>query len=235
MRRRKAEVPEHEAGEFDRVFEMGLSELGDNEAYLKQADLSPLDWCTQRAIAARRASQRMDKWRRKPMAKSSRRKSRRTSPRTEIRVRGFYRLQIENPDGTIAGDSGLLPNLVTNNGFSQYLTDNIGKAAGSKQIGFVALGTGAAPIAADNTLAGEIMLSTQKKAVTFANVGSKTARYTATFASSDSFITGASSISNVGLFDTTTATATLFAGNTYTSSSLNTNQNVNVTYEIQFS
>lgn len=151
-----------------------------------------------------------------------------------IRMKGFFRLQLEE-DGQVIGDTGFIENLVTNDGFKLYLADNIGKSAGSKQVGYVALGTGGAPIATDTVLAGEISGSTQRKAVTYANVSSKTARFTATFASSDSFIAGASNISNIGLFATTTTTETLFCGNTYASSSLNTNQNVNVTYEIRFS
>jgi len=151
-----------------------------------------------------------------------------------IQVKGFFRVNIENADGSIVGDSGWLPNLVTNQGFQLYLADNIGKSAGSKQIAYVALGSGGAPIATDTVLAGEIMASTQRKAVTYANVSSKTARFTATFASSDNFITAASNISNIGLFATTSTSDTLFAGNTYTSSSLNTNQNVNVSYEVRF-
>lgn len=162
----------------------------------------------------------------------SRNKKKRVKER--IGVKGFFRIQLENPDGSIAGDSGWQRNLVTNDGFKLYLADNIGKSSGSKQIAYVALGSGAAPGATDTVLAGEIMASTQRKAVTYANVSSKTARFTATFASSDSFITAASNISNIGLFATTTTSDTLFAGNTYTSSSLNTNQNVNVTYEIRF-
>lgn len=151
-----------------------------------------------------------------------------------ISVKGFFRVAIENADGSVAGDTGWLANQVTNDGFKLYLADNIGKSSGSKQIGYVALGTGGAPAAGDTSLAGEIMSSTQRKAVTYANVSSKTARFTATFASSDNFITAASNISNIGLFATTTTSDTIFAGNTYTSSSLNTNQNVNISYEIRF-
>lgn len=151
-----------------------------------------------------------------------------------VKVKGFFRINIED-NGKIIGDSGWVPNLVTNVGFQLYLADNIGKSSGSKQIGYVALGTGGAPIATDVVLAGEIMASTQRKAVTYANVSSKTSQFTATFASSDSFITAASNISNIGLFATTSTNDTLFAGNTYTSSSLNTNQNVNITYQIRFS
>lgn len=139
-----------------------------------------------------------------------------------INVKGFFRINVEE-DGKIIGDSGWLQNQVVDLGFKLYLCDNVGKSSGSKQIGYVALGTGGAPAASDTGLAGEIMSSTQRKAVTYANVSSKTARFTATFASSDSFVTTAYNISNIGLFATTTTGDTLFAGNTFTSSSLNTN------------
>lgn len=155
-------------------------------------------------------------------------------------IKGFSRIQITEPqeDGTekIIGDSGFTgPNQITNNGFLQYLVLLLGNSAGSKQVGYIALGTGGAPAAATNTLPGEIMSSTQRKAVTFTSVASTTAQFTATFASSDSFLSGASNLSNIGLYNATTTDATLFAGNTYTSSSCATNQNVNVTYQIRFS
>lgn len=155
-------------------------------------------------------------------------------PKDMVQVHGFFRVQLEE-DGKVVGDSGWQRNQITNNGFLEYLCHTIGASAGSKQIGFVALGTGGAPAGGDNTLAGEIMSSTQRKAVTYGNVASTTAQFTATFASSDSFLTAAANISNIGLYNATTTNATLFAGNTYTSSSCDTNQNVNVTYQIRFS
>lgn len=152
-----------------------------------------------------------------------------------LKIHGFSRVQIEQ-DGKIVGDSGFIgPNQITNLGFLNYLVKLLGASAGSVQVGFVALGTGAAPASNATTLPGEIMSSTQRKAVTFGSVSSTTAQFTATFASSDSFLSGASNLSNIGLFNATTTDATIFAGNTYASSSCDTNQNVNVTYQIRFS
>lgn len=150
-----------------------------------------------------------------------------------IQLEGFFHVQIEE-SGKIVGDSGWIKNQITNLGILNFMVHNIGKSSGSKQIGYIALGTGGAPLAADTTLAGEIMSSTQRKIPTYANVGSTTAQFTATFASSDSFLSLASNLSNVGLFATNATNDTLFAGNTYASSSCNTNQNVNVTYQIRF-
>ena len=154
--------------------------------------------------------------------------------REDVKIHGFFRVNIEE-DGKIVGDSGWQKNQITNLGFLNYLVHNIGASAGSAQIGYVAIGTGTAPGAAATTLDGEIMSSTQRKAVTYANVASTTAQFTATFASSDSFISAAANISNIGLFNGTTTTNTIFAGNTYASSSCDTNQNINVTYQIRFS
>lgn len=151
-----------------------------------------------------------------------------------VKAKGFFRLNIEE-DGKIVGDSGWVENQVTNLGFLNYLVNLIGAAAGSKQIGFVALGSGGTVAAAGTTLPGEISSSTQRTAVTFAAVASTTAQFTATFASSASFLSGASNLSNVGLYAATTTNDTLFSGNTFASSACGTNQNVNVTYQIRFS
>lgn len=153
----------------------------------------------------------------------------------QSRVRGFFRIAIENPDGTIAGDSGWCENTIGNQGYKLYLTDNIGKSAGSKQVAYIALGTGGLINATDTILLGEITGSTQRTAVTYANASSKSATFTATFNSSSSFLAASSNLSNVGLFSTTTTSDTIFSGNTFTSSACATNQNVNCTYTIAFS
>ncbi|MEM2124988.1 MAG: hypothetical protein QXQ53_01160 [Candidatus Methanosuratincola sp.] len=153
----------------------------------------------------------------------------------KVHIKGFSRIVIAQ-DGKIVGDSGWVgPNTITNQGFLNFLVKTLGGSSGSSQVGYMALGTGGAPSSGDTTLAGEIMGSTKRKAVTFTNVGSTTAQFTATWASSESFVTTTYNISNVGLFATTNTNATLFAGNTYASSQLNTNQDVYATYQIRFS
>jgi hypothetical protein len=155
-----------------------------------------------------------------------------------IRAKGFFRVQIEE-NGKIVGNSGWKKNMVTNLGLEYYLARCLMGQAGSLQVGYVALGTGGAPASDAVTLPGEISASTKRKAVTTnfssrtINGGSCTVQFTATFGSTDNFLAGASNLSNIGLFNGTTTTNTLFAGNTYASSSCNTNQNVNVTYQIR--
>lgn len=150
-----------------------------------------------------------------------------------IAVKGCFRLQIME-DGEIVGDSGWRENQVVNLGFNQYVVSTIGAIAGSKQISHAALGSGTQPGAAGTSLEGEVEVRAAVTAATSSS--SKTLRLTATFASSDSFVTNTQNISNIGLFNTSTqATGTLLCGNTYASSSCATNQNVNVTYDLTFS
>lgn len=149
-----------------------------------------------------------------------------------IVLRGFYRVQITEND-KVVGDSGWRKNQVTNDGINDFLCKTLGAVAGSKQISYIALGTGGAPAADATSLAGEIMSSTQRVTVSASTIASKTIQFTAAFASSASFLTAAANLSNVGLFNSSSG-GTLFAGNTYASSSCNTNQNVNVTYQIRF-
>lgn len=156
------------------------------------------------------------------------------------KLRGFFRIQLtEDAEGKskVVGDSGWRENQVTNLGIQDYLVDALTGNSGAKAVTHMALGTGGAPAATDTSLAGEITHAAgSRKAVSTSIVSSKTAQFTAGFSSADSFVTAAVNISNVALFETsTTAVGTLFAGNTYASSSLATNQNVNVTYQIRFS
>lgn len=150
-----------------------------------------------------------------------------------VKVVGMFRLNITE-DGKIVGDSGWKKNQVTNLGFNQYLVSALGSIAGSKYVSHVALGTGGAPAASDTSLAGEQSVRASVTAAT--SSASKTVRFTATFDSAVSFVTASKNISNIGLFNTSTAAGgTLFAGNTFTSSAVATNQNVNATYDIVFS
>ena len=159
-------------------------------------------------------------------------------------VKGFFRLQVvERRDRSgrfkrteVVGDSGWKQNTVVNLGFSQYLVDLLGQGASSKQISRMMLGTGTAPGATDTTLDGELNTATYTRTtVTFTNTSSKTARFTATFASANSHITAAVTLRNIGIINNTTSAGTLMAGNTYSTSQWNTNQDVNATYEIRFS
>lgn len=157
-----------------------------------------------------------------------------------IKIRGFFRVQItEDKDGktNIVGDSGWKENVVVNTGFRDYLVDHI-LGSNEKFVRYAALGTGGAPGVTDVILSGEITHRTNRVDISAGTsvVASKTAQFTGQFASSGSYVTASANVSNIGLHSAIgTTTSDLFAGNTYASSALATNQNVNFTYQIRFS
>jgi|ERR1035437_4781836 hypothetical protein len=138
--------------------------------------------------------------------------------------RGFYRVNITE-GGAVVGDSGWKENTVVNDGVTQYLINwLVGATASGKSVTHAALGTGGAPAVTDTALAGEV---SARAAVSTSIISSRTAQFTAQFASGASFVSTTLNISNIGLFNTVTAgVGTIFAGNTYASSSCATNQNV---------
>lgn len=155
------------------------------------------------------------------------------APADGVRVRGFYRVNIVDPEtGEVQGDSLWNENQVTNLGFNQYLVSALGSIAGSKYVSHVGLGTGGAPAASDTSLAGEV--GTRQSVTSATSSSSKTVRFTSTFAAGWHTSASAHNISNIGLFNSSSG-GTLFAGNTYASSSCASNQAVNVTYDIIFS
>jgi hypothetical protein len=150
-----------------------------------------------------------------------------------INVKGFFRLAVVNPDGSIAGDSGFRENQIVNTGYQDFLMYLLAGSAGSLRPSHAALGTGTVPASSATTLSGELTESAGRCALTTGTSGSKTVQYTFTLASG--VIAAASTIQNVGLFSgSTQGGGTMLAGNTYATSSLATNQAVNGTYNIIF-
>lgn len=149
-----------------------------------------------------------------------------------IKVRGFFRLNIVDPDGEIVGDSGMVENTITNLGKQHYLAELLGAIAGSSQVGYAALGTGSAPNVTHTTQDGELGENV-RDAVSKSQNGSTSVVFYGTFASADSFVTATRNLSNIGLWATNTG-GSIFAGASYTSSSCGTNQAVNYTYTITF-
>jgi hypothetical protein len=150
----------------------------------------------------------------------------------EIKVKGAFRLAIAE-NGEVLSTSDWYDNTITNEGFRNFLVRLLGGIASSSQITHMSIGTGGAPSAADTMLAGE---QSVRAAVTAASSNtSKAVLFTATFASSASFVTAAKNISNLGLFAiSTTNVGTLFAGAAFTSSTVATNQDVYASYSISF-
>ena len=155
----------------------------------------------------------------------------------EVGLKGCFRLRIREDD-KIVGDSGWLKNLVTNDGIEKFFAYSFAGSAGSLQVSHLSIGTGGVPASNDTALAGESIVSSRRGAVALAftqrvdSTNTATMQFAATLASSDSFVTAAANISNIGLFNSSSA-GTLMAGNTYTSSALATNQNVEMSYQIR--
>jgi len=162
-----------------------------------------------------------------------------------LKVKGFFRVQLLEDGKGVVGDSGWKENQVTDLGVQNYLLTWLCSGAGGKSVAYMALGTGTQPGVADTSLNGEIFhkstnATTESRAsVSSSIIASHTAQFTAAFNSANSFVTASANISNVGLYqESLTSLAvngTLFAGNTYSSSTCATNQSVNVTYQIRIS
>ena len=155
-----------------------------------------------------------------------------------IGIHGFFRLQIEDgPSGDIVGDSGWCQNTVTNDGKLEYLVRALASSAGSKYLKYAALGEGTDTIATGDTALNSEVVGTQgsqiRDIMTLESSGSTALRAVGTFASGDSFVTATEDIGEIGMFLSSTG-GTMFAGNTYATSSCAVNQNVNYTYDITF-
>ena len=152
-----------------------------------------------------------------------------------LKARGFWRLQIEE-DGNIVGDSGWHKNIVTTGGF-QNICNLIGTSLTGSQWSHANVGTNGTPASNATALPSEVVgtsATVQRAGVTASTQsGSKTLRFVATLSSSNSFVTQSETINNVGLFAHST-TDNLQAGVSYTASSVATNQNVNITYDLVF-
>jgi hypothetical protein len=149
-----------------------------------------------------------------------------------FRLKGFFRIRIgeeENGKTKIVGDSGWVENQIVNLGWQDYILASIGSVTGSKYVKRMILGTGAAPASNDTALAGETTRSTSINAAT---VGSFTLRFTTQW-TSGLHPTGTPDIANAALINDTASDGTILCGNTFDSSTWNSNQAVSATYELQ--
>ena len=146
------------------------------------------------------------------------------------RVKGFTRIQITDAKtGKVVNDSGWHENTVVNVGFEQYIVGSIGGVGSSKQVSFLAIGTGGAPSATDTTLAGETGV---RVGASNSVISSKTLQCTGQF--SGTAMASTCTIQNVALVNTSSG-GTILAGTTYATSQWASNQNVNATYQLRFS
>ena len=147
-----------------------------------------------------------------------------------LKLKGFIRLQlVDVKTKRVIGDSGWKQNQVVNLGFQDFICGAVGAIAGSKQVSYMAIGTGTAPAADATSLAGET-----GSRVTTSNscVSSKTMQSTCQFAGAD--MAGTCTIQNVALINTSSG-GTILCGTTYATSQWASNQNVNASYQLRFS
>ncbi len=155
-----------------------------------------------------------------------------------VKAKGMFRLHIHeeiNGADEVVADSGWVFNTITNAGYSNYIMGPMVADAASSKIAFAALGTGTQPATNATALAGELAQVTNNRfGVTGAITGTKSLQFTGSLASG--IVTATAAIDNVGLFASSNVTAgTIACGQTYATSTLQTNQSVSLTYSITFS
>jgi hypothetical protein len=153
-------------------------------------------------------------------------------------IKGFFKLNIEQ-DGKIVGETDYFPNQVGNIGLEQYAAYSLIGSAGSKTLAFFALGSGGVMASNGTTIPSEILEANKRASVSALSFSSRTVSNGSAsvylygqFASSASFVSNSYNISNVGIANVNTG-GTLFCAQTFGSSQVSTNQNVNVTYQVQ--
>jgi hypothetical protein len=155
-----------------------------------------------------------------------------------VHIKGFFRVAIEQ-DGKIVGDTGYFPNTVGNLGLEQYAAYSLCGSAGSKTLAYFALGSGGSMATDGTAVPSEILQASKRASISAKSFSSRTVSNGSAslylygqFASSDSFVNNSYNISNIGIGNSISG-GTLFCAQTYNSSQVSTNQNVNLTYQIQ--
>jgi len=150
---------------------------------------------------------------------------------------GFFRINIVEADKKtgkmkVVGDSGWNKNLVTNLGAQHFIVEQMGSIAGSSVVSYAALGSGGTVASTLTAIPAEVAVAAGRFAVAGAVSASRTLRYTGSLQSN---VLASTTIGNIGLYAvSTTNSGSMFAGNTFASSTLATNQAVNITYDVQF-
>lgn len=160
------------------------------------------------------------------------------STKSSFRVKGFFRLAIEE-NGKVIADTGYFPNIVGNVGLEQYAAYSICGSAGSKSLAYFALGSGGSMATDGTTIPSEVLQASKRASISAKSFSARTTSNGSCslylygqFASSDSFVNASYSLSNIGIGNSISG-GTLFCVQTYNTQAVSTNQNVNVTYQIQ--
>ena len=157
---------------------------------------------------------------------------------TTITILGEARLACVNPDGTISWKTPWYHNRVVNQGFADFLCHGLLNDASASHFGFLALGTGTLPATDGTALPGELASSTggvTRQTYSPTVSASTQIKLYGTFVSgSNSFFTGPLTLQNIGVYASSTG-SNIFAGMTYATQAVSSNQQVNATYQFSFS
>jgi len=158
----------------------------------------------------------------------------------KLGMAGFARIKLKE-DGELVGDSGWIHNVISDRGLDEFLAQQLVESGGEDSVAAVGLGTGGAPATNTSALPGALVDETNARdvpttnTVTHATAQAVTARWYGTFASSDNHFSTTHAIQNIGLYNSSATNAgSLLSGATFTVSTLNTNQDVEYTYEWRF-
>jgi hypothetical protein len=146
-----------------------------------------------------------------------------------VSVRGFYRLMLHDVKSGRKVYTPWRENVITADGFQNYIVGSIGAVGGSKTVSNMQLATQtAAPVSTQTSASGEFEA---RKATTNSFVANGTLRATASWNTNEAT---QSAVAAVALYNTTSGgTAGSIA--TFTASTKTTDQTLNVTYEWRFS
>jgi hypothetical protein len=137
---------------------------------------------------------------------------------------------VTRADGTVE-DLGCNPNIVTNAGLN-HLRDFLGQGnVGSANASIITVGNGTAPVAGSTTLNNEITdCGFGRVGATYAVVGAGSGNWSLTYTWTDVSCNGLV-VNTTALFNASTS-GTMFAGNSFTSVTLQANDQLNVTWTI---
>jgi hypothetical protein len=164
------------------------------------------------------------------------RKSKKEIPIASVGLHGFYHLQIvDEKAGKVVGDSGRKHNLITMDGLNNFMAKLFAQTAGSQYVSMAALGSSASIVVSSNTILPGSFATTLHKTVATSVIsttaymtGGHTVRYTATWVSG----TSTPIIGNVGLYGA--PASNIFCGGSFATSSVASNQAINLTYDVVF-
>jgi hypothetical protein len=160
-------------------------------------------------------------------------------PKAPISLKGMFRVKIHDDHAGTVGDSGWVPNVVTQYGVESLLSNIAITNPGTVTdfVKFPWLGTGGAVSYDDVDLPGyyaalvtSLINSSWSTSISSNKTDYSTLEFLATF--STGWNTDALTINNVGLYDSQEPGGLFYAGNSYTASAVATGQQVFMTYRI---